>query len=55
MQSYFVKTLSKLYWILPLKQLQSEMRNSNVPEREAEEGDKNTANKLQQYQPSYYR
>lgn len=55
MQSSYVKTLSKLYWILPFEQLQSEMMNSNVPEWEAEKGGKNTANKLQQYQPSYYR
>lgn len=43
-------------WALkPLKQLQSEMMNSNIAEWEAEKEGKNTANKLQQYQPSYYR
>lgn len=41
--------------MLPLKHLPSEMMNSNAPEWEAEKGGKNTANKLQQYQPSYYR
>jgi len=29
--------------------------SSNIPEWEAKKEGKNTANKLQQYQPSYYR